>query len=179
MFSVCWLRRSIPKSAPAHFFFFKKPQTMIHIKSYLMFFLTTVTIQLPWLWIKMTSVLIFASTSNTKRPLCPNYTFIQTDNFSVAQQGPQRKRRFYPQNRTVCTRRVCLQNSSPSLYGYILFILNQEVPSPTPAISHQVNQNPVTWGILKHRKTHRIYRKIPIWTILLFFLHMQLTSWLL
>lgn len=52
VFSVCWLRRSIPKSAPVHFFFLKKTQTMIHIKSYLMFFLTTVTIQLPRLWIK-------------------------------------------------------------------------------------------------------------------------------
>lgn len=42
---------------------------MIRIKSYLMFFLTTVTIHLPWLWIKMTSVLIFASTSNTQKAI--------------------------------------------------------------------------------------------------------------
>lgn len=45
---------------------------------------------------------------------------------------------------------ICLQNSSPSLYDYILFILIQ-LPSSVLEISHQVNSNLVTWGILKHR----------------------------
>lgn len=67
---LCFLfvdsEEAFPKM-PQHTFFKNRKQQAT--SSYLTFFLMTVAIQLPWLWIKMTSVLTFASTSNMQKAI--------------------------------------------------------------------------------------------------------------
>lgn len=111
-----------------------------------MIFLMMVNIQLPWLN-KNDQCINFCFPFKTqrrlleKRLLCPNYTFIHT----TSPLHKEVNRGKMEQNSS-----ICLQNSSPSLYNYILFILNQ-FPGSILEFSHQVNPNLVTWSILKHR----------------------------
>lgn len=78
-------------------------------------------------WIKMTIVLFLLPLRNTEKAVTEKAIMsklhIYSRNFSIAQTGQQRKR----WNRTSS---ICLQNSSPSLYNYILFI-SKSIPRLT------------------------------------------------
>lgn len=137
VFCLVTLQRHSPKCPSILFKKIKHCPT----RKVIMIFLMMVNTQLPWL---------------NKNDQCINFSFpfkhregyyrdVQITHL-FTQLLPKR----WTEEKVEQNSSICLQNSSPSLYNYILFILIQ-LPSSVLEISHQVNPNLVTWGILKHR----------------------------
>lgn len=98
-------------------------------------------------WIKWTVLLIFASSPKCREGYYREGYYVHITHLFTQLLHCTRR---WTEEKVEQNSSICLPESSPSLYNYILFILNQ-FPSSLLEISYQVNLNLVTWGILKHR----------------------------
>lgn len=146
----------------------------------LKFFLMTVTIQLLWLWIKMTSVLFFASTSNTQKAVMSKLHIYSDRQLLHCTTRSTEKKHVSTLRTELCAQAGSACKTPALLLWLYPLCFKSKSPKPNSGSFSSSQPKPCYMRCPQTQKRNPIiHRKTSVSTILLFFLHMHFYSWLL